>query len=178
MFWVALRRALGAYNSALAASPLPTKIATGGVLATSGDLLAQSWEPPEKPFDPTRSLSMFAFGTIYAGGFQHFLFGWYSRIWPIQQAVDQTQRLALAAKTTAFQQLVLVPTVYFPSFIGITSVVRGHDPFAQWRAHFWPNYKVRENRHNRTNRRTSYANRFHQSGSTADVLPFLVIFPS
>jgi hypothetical protein len=136
-----VRHALSKYNALLAKQPLRTKIATGGTLATSADVLSQSWEP-EKPFDFRRSLAMFVFGTTYAGGFQHYLFGFYGRMWPVMQAKPRSERVIAAVKTTAFQQLVTAPFIYFPAFIGITSTVRGDDPFVQWDKHFWPNFKV------------------------------------
>ena len=122
----AIRRCFAKYTELLAEKPLRTKIATGGFLCTSADILSQTFEP-DSPYDYRRSLSMAVFGTLYAGAFQHYLFGFYSRAWPVLRATARSKRIVAAVKTTAVQQLITTPFVYFPSFIGVTSLVRASE---------------------------------------------------
>ena len=118
-----------AYESALAVYPLETKVATAAVLAVAGDAIAQRRGGDK--YDATRACSFVLFDAAYRGGFQHAAFPWIiehcqgdvlGRV-VSSSAVDPN--LLAAIECTAFNQLLVVPIVYYPLFFGITGAVQG-----------------------------------------------------
>lgn len=118
-----------AYESALAVYPLETKVATAAVLAVAGDAIAQRRGGDK--YDVTRACSFVLFDAAYRGGFQHAAFPWIiehcqgdvlGRL-VSSSAVDPA--LLAAIECTAFNQLLVVPIVYYPLFFGITGAVQG-----------------------------------------------------
>lgn len=125
---------LDAYMSQLAAHPLETKIETAAALAVAGDALAQRRPDPNtgvcKPYDTKRAASFVAFDAMYRGGFQHAAFPWIidrctgdALLALSNNAIPAD--LAAAAERTAFNQLLIVPIVYYPLFFAITGAVQG-----------------------------------------------------
>ena len=87
-------------------------IATGGALALAGDVIAQSLlsevRPrsfPPKDWDTVRTAAFVAFGGIYTGGVQHFIFGFLNATFD-----EALVRLALA-------QFFFIPFCYYPTFL-------------------------------------------------------------
>ena len=128
---------LSAYERALTAWPVPTKMATSATIMTCGDITAQFIEIVKEErdstatmttlsFDPHRALGMAVFGCFYGGCYQHALFQWYGRTWPVSLAAPWRQRLPNVMRTVAFHQLVNYPLVFFPAFFATTELVRGH----------------------------------------------------
>jgi hypothetical protein len=65
-----------AYESKLAAFPLPTKMLTSLTLMTTGDVLAQNLDPNVEKFDPQRTASMAALGFFCHAPYFHFWYRW------------------------------------------------------------------------------------------------------
>jgi len=116
----------GAYTDSLVQHPLATKMITGGVLATSGDALAQS--RTDEQYDTRRAASFMAFDICYRA-LQHFSF-------PIIVHECQGQFLgplmstfpteyAAAMEQTLASQLGIVPFFYYPVFFALTGFVQG-----------------------------------------------------
>ena len=94
-------------------------IATGGALALAGDVIAQSLLsevrprsfPPED-WDKVRTAAFVAFGAIYTGGVQHFIFGFLNATFD-----EAVVRLALA-------QFFFIPFCYYPTFLLMVPALR------------------------------------------------------
>ena len=135
--------ALASYAKELVVHPLSTKVATACVLAVAGDALAQSRNG--EPYDVRRASSFVVFDALYRGAFQHVTF-------PIIE--DTIRGVALhqllsgipletcaAIARTAANQLVIVPTVYYPLFFAVTAAVQGlsaKQGVERAKEKFWP----------------------------------------
>ena len=127
---------LDGYMTALAVSPLETKVATAATLAVAGDAIAQSSDP-ETSYDKKRAASFVLFDAAYRGGFQHAAFPWIidhcrgttlaaaSELVNLDSSVLPPADLLAAIECTAFNQLLVVPIVYYPLFFAITGAVQG-----------------------------------------------------
>jgi len=94
-------------------------VATGGALAFAGDVIAQSLlsESEEKSFPPAdwdvvRTQAFVAFGALYTGGVQHFLFAWLNVTFE-----DPVVRLLL-------NQFIFISFCYYPVFLAIVPFLR------------------------------------------------------
>mmetsp|Transcript_26632 Transcript_26632/g.57792 ORF Transcript_26632/g.57792 Transcript_26632/m.57792 type:complete len:253 (-) Transcript_26632:1537-2295(-) len=92
-------------------------VATGGALAFAGDVIAQSLtseEPgfPPRDWDKIRTAAFVAFGGLYTGGAQHFIFGFLNASFD-----DAVKRLLL-------NQFVLIPLCYYPTFLFMVPTLR------------------------------------------------------
>lgn len=122
---------LASYSAALVESPLETKVATAAVLAVAGDGLAQSREPGE--YDVRRGLSFIAFDSAYRGAFQHYTFPLIIDACQGNVLRGATDALHIASdpallstlERTGFNQLIVVPVVYYPLFFAMTGAVQG-----------------------------------------------------
>jgi hypothetical protein len=126
---------LHAYTDTLKAHPLTTKMMTGGVLATCGDAIAQSFND-EDTYDKRRAASFGMFDVAYRA-LQHVSFpvivqqcqGQYASALLGSMGVlnvfsDHTSLLAAMEQTLA-SQLGIVPFIYYPVFFALTGVVQG-----------------------------------------------------
>jgi hypothetical protein len=94
-------------------------IVTGGTLALVGDVIAQSLLsevrprsfPPED-WDKVRTAAFVAFGGIYSGGVQHFIFAFLNANFD-----EPLVRLALA-------QFFFIPCCYYPTFLFMVPALR------------------------------------------------------
>ncbi|KAL9184956.1 hypothetical protein ACHAXT_002733 [Thalassiosira profunda] len=94
-------------------------MATGGALALAGDVIAQSLlskskekKIPPEDWDVVRTAAFVAFGTLYTGGAQHFIFGF------LNENFDAPMmRLALA-------QFFFIPFCYYPTFLAVVPALR------------------------------------------------------
>ena len=116
------------YSELLATHPLETKVSTAAALALVGDGIAQ--RAIATPYDKTRALSFVLFDASYRGGFQHQLFPWIidnCRGEQLQQLLGASEASATfaAVESTVFNQLVVVPVVYYPLFFAVTGAVQG-----------------------------------------------------
>ena len=119
------------YTALLQTHPLETKLATAAVLAAAGDAIAQRREPG--PYNSARAGSFVLFDMCYRGGFQHFAFPWIIQNFRgdmLQSLLPQLNVVAdpqifSAVECTMFNQLVVVPIVYYPLFFGTTGLVQG-----------------------------------------------------
>lgn len=119
------------YQKALMRRPVITKMATGGTLAFSSDLVAQSVESDR--WDRKRSTVLTLFGFGYMGLFQHYVFGYYARRWPIDAAKHFTTNAKPVICTTAVHMLITYPFIYFPCFIVVTdTLARGKSISQAW----------------------------------------------
>lgn len=129
---------IDAYKTSLKEHPLQTKMATGGILATAGDAIAQS--RTDDPYDRRRAASFFSFDMAYRA-VQHVAFplivhqfhGQYlsSVIAPLfhgNAAVDY----AAAMEQTLASQLGIVPFLYYPVFFSLTGFVQGLTAEQAW----------------------------------------------
>ena len=132
-----------AYESALVLYPLETKVATAAVLAVAGDAIAQRRGGDK--YDAIRASSFVLFDASYRGGFQHAAFPWiieHCRGDVLGRLVTSSvvdPALLAAVECTAFNQLLVVPIVYYPLFFGITGAVQGlslKESLARARAQF------------------------------------------
>ena len=88
--------ALSEYNSLLLKHPVPTNMATGGVLAVAGDVLCQLGLEGADTLDARRTASMSAFGAAYCGYVCPVIYSLYPRVLP-KWAVKTPLREGLAS---------------------------------------------------------------------------------
>lgn len=122
------------YTNLLAQHPLMTKMATGGVLATCGDAIAQSKVPD--PYDRRRAASFMLFDMAYRA-VQHASFplivhecqGQYFdgllSILHLSSALQMPIDYSAAIEQTLASQLGIVPFFYYPVFFTLTAFVQG-----------------------------------------------------
>ena len=129
----------GAYTHALRQHPLATKMFTGGILATTGDAIAQSQTNGDEPYDKKRAASFMAFDMAYRA-VQHAAFpiivaachGQYIgealsalHLSTLQQHLVVPTEYAAAMEQTLASQLGIVPFIYYPVFFALTGFVQG-----------------------------------------------------
>ena len=117
------------YTSALAQHPLVTKMATGGILATVGDGIAQAQEV-DKPYDTRRALSFMVFDIAYRALQQatfpliiHSCQGQY--LGSLVGSTVLPTEYAAAIEQTLVNQLGIVPLIYYPVFFSLSGFVQG-----------------------------------------------------
>jgi hypothetical protein len=122
------------YTTLLSQHPLVTKMATGGVLATCGDAIAQS--QTDEPYDLRRAASFMAFDMVYRA-VQHVSFpvivhecqGQYMATLLSNLHLSSFLHLPTAYAATAEQtlasQLGIVPFFYYPVFFTLTAFIQG-----------------------------------------------------
>ena len=118
--------ALDTYTTLLVEHPLTTNIATAGALAAAGDAVAQR----NNVYDAKRGLSFVAFDAAYRGGFQTPLLPWiidHCHGDVLGQVLSVDTNILAAAECTLFNQLTVIPIVYYPLFFGITGYVQNLD---------------------------------------------------
>ena len=121
--------------NALTTNPLPTKMATGAVLAVTGDAIAQAHEP--HAYDKQRAASFAAFDMCYRA-LQHAAFpiivshchGQYLNALLHPAGVSIPSDLAAATEQTLASQLGIVPFLYYPVFFALTGAVQRLTPKA------------------------------------------------
>lgn len=122
-----------AYTDALAQHPLATKMATGGILATAGDAIAQT--KSAESYDKRRAASFAVFDMAYRAT-QHLAFpflvhefhGQYLGKLMAAAHIASQQILteyAAAMEQTLASQLGIVPFLYYPVFFSLTAAVQG-----------------------------------------------------
>lgn len=109
-------------------------MATGGALSVAGDVIAQTLTNkdggggsapgslPPRDWDAVRTTAMGAFGALYTGGAQHYIFGFIN-----EQLTDPVQRLAVA-------QFCFIPLLYYPTYLLLVPTLRSlsaDDPDAE-----------------------------------------------
>jgi hypothetical protein len=118
-----------AYSHSLALHPLETKVITAAILAVGGDALAQLRE--SEPYDARRAASFVLFDACYRGAFQHNTFPLITETFQGYALHGLLPYIPLevcaAISRTAANQLVVVPTVYYPLFFAVTGAVQGLD---------------------------------------------------
>ena len=117
-----------AYMAALQAHPLQTNLASAATLAFAGDAIAQ--RVGKAPYDPRRAVSFVTFDAAYRGGFQTAALPWIidkcdghvleSLCGPV---IDQS--VLAATEATLFNQLLVIPIIYYPLFYAITGPMQG-----------------------------------------------------
>ena len=138
------------YTGLLAEHPLFTKMATGGVLATCGDAIAQSQTP--EPYDRRRAASFMVFDMAYRA-VQHASFpvivhecqgqymdGLLSAL-HLSSLVQLPDGYSAAMEQTLASQLGIVPFFYYPVFFTLTAFIQGlsaHGAFERAKENFLP----------------------------------------
>jgi len=122
------------YMSTLRDFPLPTKMITGGCLATVGDAIAQGREDGE--YNPSRGSSFAAFDATYRAA-QHYVFPIIVELCKGQfllstlATIGATQLFDISALTamerSLASQLIVVPFFYYPVFFTFTAYIQGLD---------------------------------------------------
>ena len=120
-----------AYTDSLVQHPLYTKMATGGILATCGDAIAQS--RTDEKYDTSRAFSFCSFDMCYRA-LQHVAFpiivhqchGQF--LGPL--ASNLPTDYAAAMEQTLASQLGIVPFLYYPVFFSLTGFLQGISPEA------------------------------------------------
>ena len=140
---------LDRYRDVLHLHPLTTQLITGGVLAVSGDAVAQtsnkSSNDAQKDGTPTKSssydhrraISFMTFDMAYRV-VQHYVFPWISTHCHGQYCEAILHTLGLSSSLSSFDasfgaaiegtminQLVIVPFFYYPVFFAVTALVQG-----------------------------------------------------
>ena len=123
------------YTDLLAQHPLVTKMATGGVLATCGDSIAQS-KIPDQPYDKRRAASFMLFDMAYRA-VQHLSFpvivhecqgqymdGLISSL-HLSSLLQMPTEYSAAVEQTLASQLGIVPFFYYPVFFTLTAFIQG-----------------------------------------------------
>ena len=131
---VLTHKAAHTYTDLLAQHPLLTKMATGGVLATCGDAIAQSQTP--EPYDRRRAASFMTFDMAYRA-VQHAAFpvivhecqgqyigGLLSNL-HLTALINLPTEYAAAWEQTFASQLGIVPFFYYPVFFTLTAFIQG-----------------------------------------------------
>ena len=136
---------LESYITVLSAHPLETKVGTACLLAIVGDGLAQQRGSTAFTYDVKRGVSFVMFDALYRGAFQHAAFPWIIELCAGKAVLSAmpslTPSLAAAIECTAFNQLCVVPIVYYPLFFAITGIVQGlslKDSFERAQEQFVP----------------------------------------
>jgi len=127
-------KAANTYTDLLAQHPLMTKMATGGVLATCGDAIAQS--KISEPYDRRRAASFMLFDMAYRA-VQHISFpvivhecqgqyldGLISSL-HLSSLLQMPTEYSAAVEQTLASQLGIVPFFYYPVFFSLTAFVQG-----------------------------------------------------
>jgi len=134
-----------AYGTALITHPMQTKLVSAAALGVASDWVAQTREP--EAYDVWRSTSFLVFSVLYRGLFQHFAFPRIidlcngNMLATLLPACAGAIRLLAAIERTLFNQLVVVPIVYYPMFFAITGAVQGLSPsesLQRARKHYLP----------------------------------------
>lgn len=119
---------LSLYMNSLQNNPLETKMATGAVLALTGDGIAQSRE--DEPYDERRAASFALFDSAYRAA-QHVLYPivvQYCQGQYLSQSVSPLDTSAAAAlEQTLVSQFLIVPFLYYPVFYLVTGFCQGLD---------------------------------------------------
>lgn len=123
---MALRRAarsvLTHYDAALTARPITTKTASAGVLAFGGDVVAQHVMATKKStsfeLDTQRLAAFTTFGIGWTGLFNHYWFGWLSRVIP-------GAGLSAVVGKTIVQHGFCNPMIYLPTFYIYNGIATG-----------------------------------------------------
>lgn len=122
------------YTDLLAQHPLVTKMATGGILATCGDAIAQS--QTDEPYDTRRAASFMVFDMAYRA-VQHAAFPIIVHECQGQYVQGLLENLHLASlvhvpteyaatvEQTFASQLGVVPFWYYPVFFSLTAFIQG-----------------------------------------------------
>lgn len=131
---VATNKVATTYTDLLIQHPLMTKMATGGILATCGDAIAQSQTP--EPYDKRRAASFMLFDMAYRS-VQHVCFpiivhgcqgqylqGLLTNL-HLSSLVNLPTEYAAVAEQTLASQLGIVPFWYYPVFFTLTAFIQG-----------------------------------------------------
>lgn len=138
---------LESYGELLRTHPLATKSVTAGVLSTAGDAIAQYKSAENNTYDFKRGLVFGLFGVVYTGVFQHYWFpyltshvaewGHLLHIWGDGTSAGSgldgylldapPTKIALAAGKVVINQMVMIPGLYMPIFLILTSLLGGLD---------------------------------------------------
>lgn len=121
------------YKLALVQNPLATKLVTGGMLALLGDAMAQKTKQA-KAYDTKRAISFCLFDISYRA-MQHWIFPWITKTCRGQYSMGLLSKMGLnagtdaalwsAVESTLFNQLVIVPLFYYPTFFTVTALMQG-----------------------------------------------------
>jgi len=129
------------YQDALQTDALRTQVATGVILAVTGDAIAQKANGADS-YDTKRAGSFVAFDACYRT-VQHYL---YPPMIALCQgsllgALIPSQTLAAALEQALVSQLLIIPLLYYPTFYAITGFVQGLTVEAtvdRAKTAFWP----------------------------------------
>ena len=128
------------YSSALVTNPLEVKAATAAVLSVTSDAMVQRKETPGQ-YNWGRGASFATFNAAYKGVFLHFSLPAIFALCQgnvLRAAVGAAgvpvcgDALLKALERTIFNQLLVVPIVFFPLFFGVTGAVQGLNSGASW----------------------------------------------
>jgi hypothetical protein len=127
--WIACESLMTAYAKGMTSYPLPTKMATGALLAAIGDALAQSRET--KPsYDAFRAASFMCFDASNRV-FQHYAFPFIiahcqgqllGRLLPLS---SKWTPILAATERTLIYQFLWIPLFYYPVFFTFTGLMQG-----------------------------------------------------
>ena len=128
------------YSSALVTNPLEVKAATAAVLSVTSDAIVQRKETPGA-YDVRRAASFATFNAAYKGLFLHFSLPAIFAVCQgnvLRSAIGAAgmpvcgDALLKALERTIFNQLLVVPLIFFPLFFGVTGAVQGLSVGASW----------------------------------------------
>ena len=131
---------LGIYQDALQTDALRTQIVTGAFLAVVGDGIAQ--KAVSDSYNTKRAVSFATFDASYRA-VQHYLYPPMIALChgDVLGSVIPNPTIAAALEQSLFSQLLIIPTLYYPTFYAITGFVQGlswDETVERAKTAFWP----------------------------------------
>jgi len=132
---------LARYHEALQTDALRTQVATGVGLAVLGDAIAQK-AGGSNTYDTKRAVSFATFDACYRA-VQHYLYPPMIAIChgSVLGSLIPSQTIAAALEQSLVSQLLIIPTLYYPTFYAITGFVQGltlEETVNRAKTAFWP----------------------------------------
>eukprot|EP01083_Nonionella_stella_P118371 353362_1 len=129
-----LSECVKSYVSGLEKNPLITKSISSGVISTSADFAAQTFEQRKsqklpnqktKSYDMRRSLACLIEGICITGPLMHFGYGYFEKLIPIQQqsGIGKTSNVAAIAHVLA--DSIILDSIFVATKISITGILEG-----------------------------------------------------
>ena len=131
----------GSYQNALQTDALRTQIVTGVSLAVMGDAIAQK-AGSNNEYNTKRAVSFATFDASYRV-VQHYLYPPMIALChgDFLGSLIPNPTIAAALEQSLFSQLLIIPTLYYPTFYAITGFVQGlslEETVERARTAFWP----------------------------------------
>ena len=118
----------GAYSAVAAQAPFITGFVTTGLKTTAADAFAQLVVEKKEKIDWQRNAIFTAFGSVYLGGFQYWLYNVQFAKWT-PTITKYAGKEGLAPVLTLLDQFAHTPLLYFPCFYGLKAAMERRPMF-------------------------------------------------